>query len=249
MTPTSSSPRAAPALVSAPRLGRLRGATVGLKLLVALSGAALAAFVLVHMSANLLVFRAGGEALDAYAVALRRFPAGLWAVRLGLLGCAIVHVAATVTLIRRNRAARPTRYRVRSHGASTLASRAMWLTGPLLLVFVVYHLLHMTFGAVHPDFRHFEVVRDAAGGEFLVAGTHHNLVTGMRPPAVAAFYLLALAALGLHLHHGVWSLFLTLGFDPPGEGSAARRAATIFALVVCLGFALVPIASLAGRLE
>jgi succinate dehydrogenase / fumarate reductase cytochrome b subunit len=125
----------------------------------------------------------------------------------------------------------------------------MWLTGPLLLVFIVYHLLHMTFGTVHPDFHDFEVVTDLAGDEQLVAGTYHNVVAGMRPPVVAAVYLVALAALGLHLWHGIWSLFLTLGFSSTRQESGARRFATFFAVVVCLGFALVPLAALAGRLE
>ena len=109
-------------------------------------------------------------------------------------------------------------------------------TGPLLLVFIVYHLLHMTTGTVHPDFnREFDV--------------YHNLISGLQVAWVGWFYVIAVGALALHLWHGVWSLFQSLGFSQPRYASVARRLATAFTILVCGGFAAVPLAILFGYLR
>ena len=111
----------------------------------------------------------------------------------------------------------------------------MRLSGPLLLAFIIYHILHLTTGTVHPDYKE--------------GGIYHNLLTGLSVWPVALFYLVALAALALHLWHGVWSLFQTLGVGQARYESIGRRTATAFTLVVVIGFAAIPICILAGIIK
>lgn len=217
------------------RVARLLGSSVGLKLVMAVTGVILSGFVLGHMTGNLLAFQ-GPEAIRKYALGLRAFPAVLWGVRLGLLAAVALHIWAYWLLSRRSWTARPQGYREIAFQESSWASRSMRWTGPLLLAFIVYHLLHMTTGTVHPDFR----------GDFDV---YHNLVVGLRVAWVGGFYVLATGALALHLWHGIWSLFQSLGISQPRHQSLARRLATVFTIIVCGGFAAVPLAILADFLK
>jgi len=216
------------------RLTRLARSSVGQKAVMATTGVILSGFVLGHMAGNLNAFR-GAEAMDAYGRALRFVPEALWVVRVVLLVAVVLHIWAYLALTRKSLAARATDYRVVAHRESTFASRSMRYTGPLLLVFIVYHLLHLTTGTVHPD--------------FVEGGVYHNLVIGLRVVPVALFYLVAMAALGFHLFHGVWSMFQSVGLSQPRYDSFARRLATVFTLVVVAGFAAIPISVLAGILR
>ena len=213
------------------RLARVLGSTIGQKLVMAASGAVLSGFVLGHMAGNLNAFR-GAEAIDGYSHMLHAIPEALWAVRLVLLAAVGLHIWAFLALTRRSRGARPQGYRRSAYRESTYASRSMRYSGPFLAAFIVYHLLHMTTGTVHP---HFE---DGA--------VHQNLVIGLSVVPVALFYLAALAALAFHLFHGVWSLFQTLGVGAPRYESLGRRFATGFTIVVIGGFAAVPLSVLLG---
>ena len=115
---------------------------------------------------------------------------------------------------------------------STLASRTIRWGGALLLVFIIFHILHFTLGSVHPD--------------FIELNPYHNVTTGFRNPLVALFYLVAMAALGLHLYHGVWSSGRSLGMSPPSPNPLRRTVALVLALLVWLGFSVIPIAVYAG---
>lgn len=216
------------------RLGRFLHSTVGLKLIMAVTGVVLSGFVLAHMAGNLKVFE-GAEALNAYGRLLRFEMAVLWLARLVLLAAVGLHVYAYVALTRDSLAARPQAYRKTSYRESSYASRSMRITGPLLLGFIIFHLLHLTTGTLHPNFKEGEV--------------YHNVVSGLKVAPVAVFYLLAMAALGLHLWHGIWSLFQTLGARQARYDSLGRRVATIFTLVVVLGFSAVPLSILAGVIK
>lgn len=200
----------------------------------AVSGLVLFGFVLLHMIGNLQVFLADHEAINRYGVFLRQFlhGGGIWAARAALLAAVALHIAAGWSLVRTNDRARPIPYRVRTPDASTYASRTMRWGGPIILLFVIYHLLHMTIGNVHPSFVEGDVYR--------------NIVTGFSVWPVTLFYVLAVVALGFHLQHGVWSMLQTLGVSHPRWDQTRRTAATIFAVVVTLGFIAVPLAVLAG---
>jgi succinate dehydrogenase / fumarate reductase cytochrome b subunit len=210
------------------------GSTIGLKFIMALTGIGLSLFVLGHMAANLLAF-VSPKRLDDYGAALRTVPAMLWAARVGLLGAVGLHIWAYLALTSRSLSARPKAYREASYREASFASRSMRWTGPLLLVFVVYHLLDLTIGAVNPGFRPGEVYR--------------NMVASLSRGPIAAFYLVALGALAFHLWHGIWSMFQSLGLSQPRHESLARRVATLFTIAVAGGFALVPLAVLAGWLK
>ncbi|HSB45559.1 MAG TPA: hypothetical protein VLD60_11135, partial [Nitrospira sp.] len=125
--------------------------SLGNKVLVALSGLGLAGFVVFHMLGNLQVFE-GANALNSYAAFLREMPILLWTARLGLLGVVSVHIGLAIRLVMRNRRARPVDYEVRDYRQASVASRTMALTGGLLLLFIIFHLLHLTLGVVDSSF-------------------------------------------------------------------------------------------------
>lgn len=233
MSTVAPSPAAVPRPASRSRLRGLLRSSIGLKIIMAVTGVILSGFVLGHMAGNLQVFQ-GKEAIDAYARFLRVEPALLWAVRLGLLAAVALHIWAYLVLTRQNQRARAEGYRVTAHKESSYASRSMRLTGPLLLAFIIYHILHMTTGTVHSDFREGEV--------------YHNLMVAFSSWPVVLVYLLGLAALAFHLWHGIWSMFQTLGVGQARYRSFGRRFATIFTLLVVLGFAAVPLTILARNL-
>ncbi len=210
--------------------------TIGRKVVMALTGVVLVGFVIGHMTGNLIVFL-GPEAMRNYALFLRSVAhgAGLWIARGTLIASAVLHIGAAASLTLESRAARPDRYRRWEPRASTLYSRTMRWTGVLLLAYIVYHLLHMTFGAVHPDFVELQ--------------PYHNLVSAFRVPSVAVTYIAAMILLGFHLDHGIWSMLRTLGLSHPRYVRAARALAAAIALLVVLGYVSIPIAVLAGILR
>jgi len=215
------------------RVQRFLTSSIGLKLIMAFSGVLLSLFTLAHMLGNLQAFQ-GAKALDEYGELLRKEPALLWAARIGLLGLVALHVYGYLALSKRNGAARPQGYRRRVWKESSFASRSMTLTGPLLLAFIVYHILHLTTGTVHPDFEE--------------GAVYHNVVTGLGGVS-GVIYLAAMAMLAFHLWHGVWSMLLTLGLPEGRYQSLGRRGATAFTALVVLGFASIPLAVLTGLIK
>ncbi|HVR69649.1 MAG TPA: succinate dehydrogenase cytochrome b subunit [Vicinamibacteria bacterium] len=210
--------------------------SIGKKVVMAVTGLALFGFVVAHMLGNLQVYL-GREALNAYAEALRRVPAVLWAMRFGLLAAAALHVWSAYSLTRINRAARPVGYRERASRASTYASRTMRWSGVILLLFVVYHLLHFTIGtrSVHP--------------RFVPGDVYHNFVTGFQHPLVSAFYALAMLALGLHMYHGVSSMVQTVGLSHPRYDRWRQAFAVAITAVVVAGNLSFPVAVMTGLLR
>jgi succinate dehydrogenase / fumarate reductase cytochrome b subunit len=207
--------------------------SIGLKITMALTGVILCGFVLVHMLGNLQVFQ-GAEALDAYGKLLRKEPALLWTARLVLLSAVGLHIWAYLALLRRNLRARPQAYQAQRYKESNFASRSMTITGPLILAFIIYHILHLTIGTVHSDYRE--------------GAVYHNLVVGLGG-FVGVIYILAMIALAFHLWHGVWSMFQTLGAPEARSRSMGRWFATIFTILVTLGFIAVPLAVLTAYVK
>jgi len=218
----------------ASRFRRRLTSAVGQKLIMAVTGVLLSLFVLGHMLGNLQIFQ-GAEAIDAYGRLLRREPALLWAVRLGLLAAVGLHIWAYLVLTRRSAKARPQGYRhARDYRESSYASRSMKFTGPLILIFIIYHILHMTTGTVHPSFEE--------------GAVHHNLTTGLAG-IQGLVYIVAMILLAFHLWHGVWSMLLTLGLPEGRRGSLGRGFATAFTALVTLGFIAVPLAIMTGLIK
>lgn len=211
---------------------------VGKKAVMAATGIVLFAFVLGHLLGNLKLYL-GPQAYNGYARFLRTagepvVPANvlLWMVRLVLLASVVLHVDAAWRLTRLGRAARPDGYVAGTRIHTTYASRTMRWGGVILLLFVIYHLLHFTSGTVHPSF---------------VAGdVYHNVVTGFQVWWVAIFYIAAQIALGLHLYHGLWSMFQSLGWNHPRFNLWRNGFAHAFAWIVTAGNVSFPVAVLSG---
>ncbi len=209
------------------------GSSIGQKVVMAVSGLVLYTFVIGHMLGNLQIFL-GRQVMNHYAVFLREFlhGQGLWLARGGLLVAVVLHVWMAVALTLSNWAARPVGYREWQARESTYASRTMVWSGPLLALFVLYHLAHLTLGIAGQGFRAGEV--------------YDNVVLGFSNPFVSAFYILAMLALGLHMYHGFWSLLQSLGLSHPRWNTLRRAVSTLLAVVVVAGNVSIPVAVLTG---
>jgi succinate dehydrogenase / fumarate reductase cytochrome b subunit len=208
--------------------------SIGKKVVMAVTGLMLFGFVVAHMVGNLQVY-GGPELLDIYGEKLRSVPALLWAARLGLLGAVALHIWAAVGLTRMNQKARPEGYRKLQAQESTYASRTMRWSGVILAAFVVYHLMHFTWGNAHPDFRPGQV--------------GHNFVVGFQNPIVSGVYIVAMLLLGMHMHHGIWSLMQTLGLSHPRYNWLRHAFATFITVIVVGGNISFPIAVMSGLLK
>jgi succinate dehydrogenase / fumarate reductase, cytochrome b subunit len=208
--------------------------TIGMKVVMAVTGLMLIGFVVGHVAANLLVF-GGPQAINQYAVSLRDLGPLLWVARIGLLLAAILHIVVAVRLSRLRATARPVGYEKLEPQVSTFASRTIRIGGFVLAFFIIFHILHFTLGTVHPDFRDLQ--------------PYHNMVVGFQYWWVVAIYLVAMGFLGLHLYHGVWSSFRTLGVSRGTFHPLRRRAALVFAVAIWLGFTIIPVAIFAGMLR
>ncbi|MEZ0332711.1 MAG: succinate dehydrogenase cytochrome b subunit [Gemmatimonadales bacterium] len=217
------------------RLAVFWQSSVGKKAVMAVTGFILVAYLLTHVLANLLVFN-GPERINRYAQLLHSSGAALWGARLILLAALILHIIAATQLAIRSRAARPEPYAGgRDPQVSTFAARTIRWGGALILLFLIYHILHFTTGTAHPD--------------FVELNPHHNVSTGFRNPLVAAVYLLAMVAVGLHLYHGVWSSGRSLGLSQPSPRPLHRRIALVLAVFVWLGFTAIVIAGFLGLIR
>ncbi|HKO15766.1 MAG TPA: succinate dehydrogenase cytochrome b subunit [Gemmatimonadaceae bacterium] len=217
--------------------------TIGKKVIMAVTGLIGIGFVLVHMAGNLQAF-AGWPKLNAYGAMLHG-PLNelLWIVRIVLIVAVVLHVLMAWQLTRRAGAARPREYRERRPQVSTLASRTMRWGGVLLLVFIVFHILHFTTEQVDPAGWRGRL--DAAGHR----DVYGNVVASFHIWWVTLFYIVAMIFLGLHLYHGAWSSMRSLGYAKASPHPLHRRIALVIAIVVWLGFTLVPLGVLAGLLR
>jgi succinate dehydrogenase / fumarate reductase cytochrome b subunit len=224
--------------------------TVGSKFIVALTGLALTGFVIAHMAGNLLVYK-GRDALNSYAQTLKDHGELLWAARLGLLAVFVLHIWLAVRLKLRSRAARPVGYAYEQTIQASWASQHMILTGLVILVFVVFHLLQYTFGlvaATAPNGQNFldlteslkqgTVIDSARGRHDVYAMT----VYGFRNVWVSVVYIVAMILLGLHLSHGIASTFQSLGWSAPRVWPAIRGIGLAITLLIVVGNCSMPLA-------
>ena len=216
------------------RTTRLWSSTVGKKIVIALTGAIGVGYLVAHVLGNLLVFE-GAERINAYATLLKSNTALLWTVRSILIAAVTLHIVAAYQLARTSQKSRPIGYKRWRAIASDFASRTMRWTGPLVGIFIVYHLLHLTTGTVHPDFNERNV--------------YHNVISGFQVWYVSAIYIVAMLALSLHLYHGAWSMFQSVGVNSPKYNRLIRLLATFLTVVVVGGFISIPVAVLLGLIS
>ncbi|MFT4264148.1 MAG: succinate dehydrogenase cytochrome b subunit [Nocardioides sp.] len=223
---------------------RATRSTIALKLAMAISGVLFILFVLAHMYGNLKAF-SGHDAYNEYAEHLRTlgtpmlpYAGALWILRVGLIVALVVHVTSAVLLWRRAAAARPVKYAVKKNVASSLSSRTMRWGGLTLLLFIVWHLLQFTILKI-------DITNGSTGNE-----DPYNLLVGAFADQswwMTVIYLLAMLALGFHLHHGTFSSLQTLGYTNTASSRArARTFGWVVAIVIAGGFSLVPLFTLFG---
>jgi succinate dehydrogenase / fumarate reductase cytochrome b subunit len=210
--------------------------TIGKKAIMAVTGFILFGFVLGHLIGNLQIFLAP-EKINNYAAALRSLPPLLWGVRITLLFSVGLHIWASFQLWILQREARPIQYVKQANLNSTYASRTMLWSGPIVAAFVIFHILHFTFGTVHP------------GGAFDEHNVYNNVVTGFQVWPVSLFYIIAMVMLCYHLYHGLWSMFQSLGFSHPVYTPWLQRLAKLVAILIAAGNISIPIAVLSGLIK
>lgn len=204
---------------------------VGKKVIMAITGVILFLFLIGHLLGNLQIF-AGPRRLNAYSAFLKGTGEILWAVRLVLLIALILHVVAAVQVSLASRRARPIPYAMKKNVETGYAARTMLWSGPLIFLYVVYHLAMFTFLATGPGYSATDVYR--------------NEVLAFRVPAISAAYVLAMIFLGMHLYHGAWSMIHTLGGSNPRYRMLRRKVAPAVAVAITLGYIVIPIAVLTG---
>lgn len=219
-------------------LSRFYASSIGKKILVALTGLMLVAFVLGHMIGNLLVF-VGRDAINEYGHMLQHMlhGAGIWIARIGLLAAVVIHIVATIQLTKANRAARPEKYGQHKAQVCSSASRTMIWSGLTILAFIVYHLLHFTVRvgndyATYKTTLHGETVHDV----------YRMVIAGFSWAPASIFYIIAMVLLTSHLSHGVSSLFQTLGISTDKSEPLFKKFARAFAILILIGNCSIPIA-------
>ena len=218
------------------RLGALWRSSIGKKALMAVTGVVLFLFTVGHMAGNLQVFKGdGGAAINHYAELLRASMPLLWTIRIVLLVAALVHAVAGIQLWLERQKARPVSYQDYRPVVSTPASRTMIWSGLLILGFVVFHLLDLTVGVIHPEFEHGQV--------------YANMLRSLGSVVGAGVYVVSMIALGFHLWHGLWSVFQSLGLSHRGLSAGIQKFAIGAAVLLTLGFAAVPLAVLVGIVQ
>ena len=213
---------------------RTLDSSIGGKLIVAITGLGLVGFIIAHLMGNLLIF-AGREALAEYAEGLRKFPALLWVARIGLIGMAVAHIGFTIKLNLENKAARPVAYVKKNYRKASISSRYMVLTGLTLIAYIIYHLLHFTWRTTDSAI--------AALGPYEV---YDMLIIGFSNPLISGFYILATALLGMHMSHGISSVFQTLGLNNPKYNKLFRTLGPALGTILALGFISIPVAVMTG---
>jgi succinate dehydrogenase / fumarate reductase, cytochrome b subunit len=226
-------------MAAVPRDNRAPGfwaSTIGKKIVMAVTGIILFIFVIGHLLGNLQVFE-GPAKLNAYGAFLHSIGEILWPVRIILLIAVTLHIVATVQLALRKKRARPIEYSVKKAIASSYASRTMYWSGPIVLAFIIFHLLHLTAGYVHP------------GAAFIEGDVYHNVVSGFQVWWVSLSYIIAVSLLGLHLRHGLWSMFQSLGIHQPQHTARLKTTAMVIAVLIVLGYISIPISVLLGLVK
>ncbi|MFM2310333.1 MAG: hypothetical protein RLY87_2455 [Chloroflexota bacterium] len=220
----------------------LNQSTIGKKAIMAVTGIVLYGFVIVHMIGNLKIFE-GPEGFAEYSHFLRvvgepALPAGtiLWVIRIVLLVAVLLHVRAAIQLTRLDNASRPIGYKKVQRKQASFASLTLRWGGTAIFFFVIYHIMHFTLGTALPG--------------FVEGDPYKNVVNGFSNQVWAApVYILAVAALGTHLYHGVWSAMQTLGLNTRRTEKWFRGLAVLSGVGLFAGFATVPIVVLLGILK
>jgi succinate dehydrogenase / fumarate reductase, cytochrome b subunit len=224
------------------RAARFYDAPIGKKAIMAVTGALLFGYVIAHLIGNLQIFSPDREQINHYAAFLHN-PSNLiplWIARLVLLAAVGMHIVASTQLWSLNRAARPAGYRKKADVPSSYAARTMKWSGPIVGAFVIYHVLHLTVGTMLP--------LHEIGDNPATPDVRYNVISGFQNAGISAFYIFAMILLCMHLYHGLWSMFQSLGIAHPRHTPRLKSAAAAVAILIAIGNISIPLAVLAGFL-
>lgn len=211
--------------------------TNGKKIVMAVTGCILFLFIVGHLLGNLLIY-AGPARYNSYAAFLHFDGTLLWIIRSILIVSVILHIEAAAQLWLRKKRARPVGYSRKEAIRSSYASRTMYWSGPIVLAFVIFHLLEFTGGFIHP------------GSRFIAGDVYHNVVAGFSVWWISAWYIFSLCLLGLHLRHGLWSMLQSFGMPHSrAREIALKRLALWIAVVLIAGYISIPISVLTGLIK
>lgn len=211
---------------------RFYQASIGKKAVMAVTAVVLFGYVIGHLAGNMQVYL-GAEQMDRYAAFLHSMPVLLWGVRALLLVCVVLHIMASIQLTILKQQARPIGYVKKDAIGSNIASRSMIWSGAMIAAFVIYHLLDLTAGVANT-------------AQYQELHAYENLVYSFQRLPVSVFYIIAMVLLGMHLYHGIWSMFQTLGFSHPRYTPLIKRASAVVAILTTAGFISIPIAVMTG---
>lgn len=235
------------AIATASPLNRSIGlyeSTLGKKAVMAVTGVILFGYVLGHLIGNLQIYSSNPEQINNYARFLHSHSVLLWGVRTVLLVCVGLHIIAALQLWLLKLRARPQAYVKKDDVPASYAARTMIWSGPIIAAFVIFHVLHLTAGKVPGLPLHKGL--GYLGGDMDVRA---NVITGFQHPAVAIFYIIAMALLCLHLYHGLWSMFQSLGINHPRYTPILKKFAAAFAWFVAIGNISIPLMVILGVLR
>lgn len=222
------------------RAVRFYEAPIGKKAVMAATGVILFGYVVGHLLGNLQIYASDPNQINRYAAFLHSpaNAAALWGIRAFLLAAVILHITAAVQLWMQNRAARPVGYAKKDDVPASYAARTMKWSGFIVAAFIIFHVLHLTAGAVVP-------IQEIGPNE---PNVRANVISGFQNPAISGFYILAMILLCMHLYHGLWSMFQSVGLINARYSPAIKKGAAIIAILIAVGNCSIPIAVMAGLL-
>ena len=207
--------------------------SIGKKQVVAVTGLLLIFFIIGHLAGNLFIF-GGPEAYNHYAKKLASLRPGLYVIEFTLAVVFLIHIYVTLLLVHENLKSRPIAYnRYQPKGGHTWMARLMSISGTILVLFVIWHLLDFTF-VNHQGWRSF--LPD--GKSYGLYGVVFNALAN---PFHSLFYILAMMSLGLHLAHGLQSFAQTFGFNDPSYTPLVHKISNYFGVIVALGYSSIPL--------
>ncbi|MEZ6143521.1 MAG: succinate dehydrogenase cytochrome b subunit [Zavarzinella sp.] len=229
--------------------------SIGAKATTAVTGMALTGFVIAHLVGNLKIF-AGRDALNEYAAFLQSFGPLLWVARIGLLVVFVLHLYLALSLKRRSVLARPVKYQFERTIQAPVSSKIMPWTGAVILLFVLFHLAHFTFGWVSTTMATEKTSLKLVEANYLeitdqsgLRDVYTMVIHGFSNPVIAILYLVAQVFLFLHLQHGIASVFQTLGLNTPRIQPTIRKIALGIAGLILLGNSAIVVAVWTGQME
>ena len=220
--------------VVAEKAMRFYDSTIGKKAVMAVTGLILFGFLIAHMLGNLQIF-IGLETMNHYAETLHGNPALLWGARFVLGISVLLHIWAWLQLAKIKHAARPVAYVKPGNVQAGIGSRTMSLSGPIIAAFVIFHLLNLTTGTIHP--------------RFVPLHAYENLVNNFTIIPISLIYIVCMLLIGTHLSHGIWSMFQSVGFSHPRYTPMIKKFAAVFSWILVGGFIAVPVSVMLGLVK